>query len=96
MGLSEWAVHPGLDNAELLAIELDSLHVRQADFEFLMSQDAQDIVREEGTYFWITGLCRQSGEERDLIPELKASQSAYAPERLSPGLSEVVQQYRYL
>jgi hypothetical protein len=27
-GLSEWAVHPGLDNAELLAIEPDGRHVR--------------------------------------------------------------------
>jgi len=47
-GLSEWAVHPGLDNSELLAIELDSKHVRQADYDFLMSQEAKDIVKEEG------------------------------------------------
>ncbi len=47
-GLSEWAVHPGLDTSELLAIEGDSKHVRQSDYEFLMSQAAQDIVQEEG------------------------------------------------
>ena len=47
-GLSEWAVHPGLDNAELLAIEADGKHVRQTDFDFLMSQEANDIVQEEG------------------------------------------------
>ena len=47
-GLSEWAVHPGLDNAELLAIEPDDKHVRQTDFDFLMSQEAKDIVKEEG------------------------------------------------
>jgi predicted glycoside hydrolase/deacetylase ChbG (UPF0249 family) len=47
-GLSEWAVHPGLDNAELLAIEADGKHVRQTDFDFLMSQAAKDIVQEEG------------------------------------------------
>ena len=47
-GLSEWAVHPGLDNAELLAIEGDSKHVRQMDFDFLMSPEAQAIVKEEG------------------------------------------------
>jgi predicted glycoside hydrolase/deacetylase ChbG (UPF0249 family) len=47
-GLSEWAVHPGLDNSELLAIERDSKHVRQRDFDFLMSQAAKDIVKEEG------------------------------------------------
>lgn len=47
-GLSEWAVHPGLDTAELSAIEHDGRHFRQADFDFLMSQEAQDIVKEEG------------------------------------------------
>jgi predicted glycoside hydrolase/deacetylase ChbG (UPF0249 family) len=47
-GLSEWAVHPGLDSAELLAIEPDGRHVRQTDFDFLMSQEAQDVVKEEG------------------------------------------------
>jgi chitin disaccharide deacetylase len=47
-GLSEWAVHPGLDNAELLAIEGDSKHVRQLDYDFLMSQAAKDIIEEEG------------------------------------------------
>jgi chitin disaccharide deacetylase len=47
-GLSEWAVHPGLHTAELLAIEADGKHVRQADFDFLMSQEAKDIVQEEG------------------------------------------------
>jgi hypothetical protein len=46
-GLSEWAVHPGLENAELLAIECDSRHVRQRDFDFLMSQEAQDIAKVE-------------------------------------------------
>ncbi|GAH05475.1 unnamed protein product, partial [marine sediment metagenome] len=47
-GLSEWAVHPGLDNAELLAIEPDGEHIRQTDYDFLVSQDAEDIVKEEG------------------------------------------------
>ena len=47
-GLSEWAVHPGLDSAELLALEADRKHVRQMDFDFLMSQEAKDIVEEEG------------------------------------------------
>jgi predicted glycoside hydrolase/deacetylase ChbG (UPF0249 family) len=47
-GLSEWAVHPGLDNSELLAIEPDGNHVRQTDFDFWTSQDAKDIVKEEG------------------------------------------------
>jgi hypothetical protein len=47
-GLSEWAVHPGLETAELLAIEPTSRHIRQTDFDFLMSQEAQSIVKEEG------------------------------------------------
>jgi chitin disaccharide deacetylase len=47
-GLSEWAVHPGLDNSELLAMEPDGNHFRQTDFDFLMSQEAKDIVKEEG------------------------------------------------
>ncbi len=47
-GLSEWAVHPGLDNAELLALEPADNHERQTDFDFLTSQQAKDIVKEEG------------------------------------------------
>jgi predicted glycoside hydrolase/deacetylase ChbG (UPF0249 family) len=48
VGLSEWAVHPGLDTPELLAIEPDGNHIRQTDFDFLTSQQARDVVREEG------------------------------------------------
>jgi predicted glycoside hydrolase/deacetylase ChbG (UPF0249 family) len=47
-GLSEWAVHPGLDNAELLALEPAGNHERQIDFDFWTSQQAKDIIREEG------------------------------------------------
>ena len=47
-GLSEWAVHPGLDNSELLALEPDGNHFHQTDFDFFMSQEAKDIVKEEG------------------------------------------------
>jgi predicted glycoside hydrolase/deacetylase ChbG (UPF0249 family) len=47
-GLSEWAVHPGLDSAELLAIEPEGNHSRQLDFDFLMSADAREIIRQEG------------------------------------------------
>ena len=47
-GLSEWAVHPGLDNTELLALEPAGNHERQTDFDFWTSQQAKDIVREEG------------------------------------------------
>ncbi|MCB9423422.1 MAG: polysaccharide deacetylase family protein [Ardenticatenaceae bacterium] len=47
VGLSEWAVHPGLANAELLAIDPGSAHIRQTDFNFLTSHQAKDIVKEE-------------------------------------------------
>jgi predicted glycoside hydrolase/deacetylase ChbG (UPF0249 family) len=47
-GLSEWAVHPGLDNSELLTLEPDGNHFRQTDFDFWTSQQAKDIVEEEG------------------------------------------------
>lgn len=47
LGLTEWAVHPGLDNSELLAMEPDGNHFRQTDFDFLMSQEAKDIVKKE-------------------------------------------------
>jgi hypothetical protein len=47
-GLSEWAIHPGLDNSELLAMEPDGNHFRQTDFDFWTSQEAIDIVTEEG------------------------------------------------
>jgi predicted glycoside hydrolase/deacetylase ChbG (UPF0249 family) len=48
VGLSEWAIHPALDSAELLAIEREDNHIRQTDFDFLTSQTAQEIVKEEG------------------------------------------------
>ena len=47
-GLSEWAVHPGLDSPELLAIEPDGNHSRQLDFDFLVSAEAREIIRQEG------------------------------------------------
>ena len=47
-GLSEWALHPGLDRAELRAIEPDGRQIRQTDFDFLMSPEAEDVVKEEG------------------------------------------------
>ena len=47
-GLSEWAVHPGLDGAELLAIEPGGAYIRQADFDFLTSRQAKEIILAEG------------------------------------------------
>jgi hypothetical protein len=48
IGLSEWAVHPGLASAELLAIEPEGNHSRQLDFDFLISAEAHEIIRQEG------------------------------------------------
>jgi predicted glycoside hydrolase/deacetylase ChbG (UPF0249 family) len=48
VGLSEWAVHPGLDSAELTAIEGNGDHIRQTDFDFLTSQLAKDVIQQEG------------------------------------------------
>jgi predicted glycoside hydrolase/deacetylase ChbG (UPF0249 family) len=47
-GLSEWAIHPGFNLPELLAIESEGHHMRQSDFDFLISQQARDVIEEEG------------------------------------------------
>ena len=46
-GLSEWAIHPGLGNAELQAMT-PTWPVRQADYDFFTSPEAQTIIEEEG------------------------------------------------
>jgi chitin disaccharide deacetylase len=48
VGLTEWAVHPGLDTPELLIIEPGPQRVRQTDYDFLMSQEAREIIEQEG------------------------------------------------
>ena len=48
VGLSEWAVHPGLDGAELLAIEKEENHIRQTDLDFFTSDLAGEVIRREG------------------------------------------------
>ena len=47
-GLSEWAVHPGLDCPELQVVDPGGNLVRQSDFDFFVSQEAREIVRREG------------------------------------------------
>jgi predicted glycoside hydrolase/deacetylase ChbG (UPF0249 family) len=47
-GLSEWAVHPGLDNPELLAMEPDGNHFRQTDFDYWTSQETKAIIEKGG------------------------------------------------
>jgi chitin disaccharide deacetylase len=57
-GLSEWAVHPGLGNAELRAVEPSSWQVRQSDFDFVVSQEARAILEEEGITLVESGVLR--------------------------------------
>lgn len=47
-GLSEWAVHPGMDNAELRAIEPDGAAVRQADLDSMRSAQVREVIEQEG------------------------------------------------
>jgi chitin disaccharide deacetylase len=47
-GLSEWAAHPGLDTPESQELDSEGWTIRFADFEFLISQEAKDTIREEG------------------------------------------------
>lgn len=58
VGLSEWALHPAFASDELKAIT-PSWHVRKADLDFLVSEEARAIVEEEG----ITLLSYQSLQE---------------------------------
>jgi predicted glycoside hydrolase/deacetylase ChbG (UPF0249 family) len=47
-GLSEWAVHPSLGDAEAQAMEPETWQVRKADFDFLISHEARAVLEEEG------------------------------------------------
>ncbi|MCA9880399.1 MAG: polysaccharide deacetylase family protein [Thermomicrobiales bacterium] len=47
-GLSEWALHPSLGDAEAQAMEPSGWQVRKADFDFLISAQAQQTLAEEG------------------------------------------------
>jgi chitin disaccharide deacetylase len=49
IGLSEWALHPGVGNAELRAA-VPSWRVRQSDLDFVVSQQARAILQEEGIF----------------------------------------------
>ncbi|NTU78311.1 MAG: ChbG/HpnK family deacetylase [Chloroflexales bacterium] len=46
-GVSEWALHPGIGNAELRAA-MPSWEVRQTDLAFVTSREARQIIEEEG------------------------------------------------
>lgn len=48
LGLNEWAVHPGLEDAELLTIEPDGASVRQADLDSMVSVQVREVIQQEG------------------------------------------------
>lgn len=48
VGLSEWAVHPSLGDAEAQALHPKRWQVRKTDFDFLISREARAILDEEG------------------------------------------------
>lgn len=50
VGLSEWAVHPGVGDAESRVVEPGGWRVRQTDHEFLMSAEARELLWEEGGF----------------------------------------------
>jgi predicted glycoside hydrolase/deacetylase ChbG (UPF0249 family) len=47
-GLSEWALHPGLDTPELQTLEPEGWSVRQADLDFALSTQARAMIEQEG------------------------------------------------
>ena len=47
-GVSEWAVHPGLDEAEARAIDPQGWRVRATDHAFLISPEAREAIEQEG------------------------------------------------
>ena len=63
VGLSEWAVHPGLASAELAAVEPQSWQVRQTDYEFVMSPEARAVVQEEGIILVVYTQFKRSGTQ---------------------------------
>jgi predicted glycoside hydrolase/deacetylase ChbG (UPF0249 family) len=48
VGLTEWAVHPGLGGAASQALDPDGWRVRRTDYDFVTSPEARRIIDEEG------------------------------------------------
>ena len=48
IGLSEWAAHPALDTPEIHAYEPESWQTHSTDLDFLISQEAREIIEQEG------------------------------------------------
>ncbi len=48
IGLSEWAAHPALDTPEIRAYEPESWERHLTDLDFLISQEAREVIEQEG------------------------------------------------
>jgi predicted glycoside hydrolase/deacetylase ChbG (UPF0249 family) len=48
IGLSEWAAHPALNTPEIQAYEPESWQAHSTDLDFLISQEAREIIEQEG------------------------------------------------
>jgi len=47
-GLSEWAVHPGLANEELTAIDPEGAKIKQSDLDSMLSAQVREAIEQEG------------------------------------------------
>lgn len=47
-GLNEWAVHPGVEDAELRAIDLHGAPIHQADLDCMISPAIREVIAQEG------------------------------------------------
>ncbi len=61
-GLSEWAVHPSLGDAEAQAMEPEGWPVRKADYDFMVSPAARAIVEAEGIILLDFGALRRAAK----------------------------------
>lgn len=66
IGLSEWAAHPALGTPEMQAIEPESWQVRPTDLDFLISQEAREIIEQEGIVLLSYQPLQQMWQERYL------------------------------
>lgn len=62
-GLNEWAVHPGFDNLELMALETILCGVRQTDYGFFGAPIAKALIAAEGITLLDTWHSRHSGHD---------------------------------
>lgn len=46
-GLTEWALHPALGDARSQAVDPEGWRVRRTDYEFLISPQAREVLRQE-------------------------------------------------